>query len=98
MGFDIARSLGKIPKDQRQKTAIVTEPQPMTAHFEDVKGDPNGAVWDEHMRLKGFGVSFAAIDPDDLAELNRKATAYNELKAVIDRLDCEIQDLKKLFV
>ena len=43
-------------------------------------------------------VTYIPIAPDDLSELQRKATAYNELKSVIDRLDCEIQDLKKLFV
>lgn len=43
-------------------------------------------------------VGYIAVAPDDHAELVRKADLYNDLKAVIDRLDCEIQDIKKLFV
>lgn len=43
-------------------------------------------------------VTYIPVAPDDHAELIRKAAAYNELKAVIDRLDCEAEDLKKRFV
>lgn len=43
-------------------------------------------------------VTYIPVAPDDHAELIRKAAAYDDFKAVIDRLDCEIQDLKKRFV
>lgn len=43
-------------------------------------------------------VGYIAVAPDDHAELCRKADLYNECKAVIDRLYCELEDLKKLFV
>ena len=43
-------------------------------------------------------VGYIAVAPDDHAELVRKADLYNDLKAVIDRLSCELEDLKKLFV
>ena len=43
-------------------------------------------------------VTYIPVAPDDHDELVRKADLYNELKAVIERLDCEIQDLKARFV
>lgn len=70
------------------------KPQPMTVHFEHITHDDKGLEWDEHGRLVGY----IAVAPDDHAEMVRKAGLYNDLKAVIDRLDCEIQDIKARFV
>jgi len=88
---------------ERQKTAIVPEPENEIRYHDTVVGTTNANIGD----VVTFGLNkdepdhqpaFMVIAPDDLAELQRKAAAYNELKAVIDRLDCEIQDLKKMFV
>lgn len=43
-------------------------------------------------------VTYIPVSPDDHAELVRKAALCDKLKAVIDRLDCELQDIKRLFV
>lgn len=43
-------------------------------------------------------VGYIAVAPDDHAELVRKADLYNDLKAVIDRLSCELEEMKKRFV
>ena len=51
-----------------------------------------------NIREHSPNVNYIAVAPDDHAELVRKAAAYDDLKAVIERLDCEIQDLKARFV
>jgi len=90
------------PIGHRRK-AIVPEPVYTSTDTHQVEFGGNGGIYGSSAMVvpkdePDHEPAFMVISPDDLAELNRKATAYNELKAVIDRLDCEIQDLKKLFV
>jgi len=77
---------------ERQKTAIVPEPESEIRYYDTVVGTTNANIGD----VVTFGLNrdepdhqpaFMVIAPDDLAELQRKAAAYDSIVAAFRELE-----------